>query len=63
LHFPFLLFLRAWMVRADAWQPTAIHLFSAFLLGSVTLCYAWLISLFTESKTYMVRNWIRSLFV
>jgi peptidoglycan/LPS O-acetylase OafA/YrhL len=60
LHFPFLRFLRAWLVQPQRWQPDAVHLLDGFLVGAITLGYAWLISTFTESKTRVVRRWMRS---
>ncbi len=60
LHFPLLLFLRAWLVPPQRWEPDAIHLFGGLLVGTVTLGFAWLVSTFTESKTRVVRQWMRS---
>jgi len=61
LHFPFVLFLRAWIVPTDRWQPRGEHLLTAALAALLTLAYAWCISLVTEKKTGAVRRWIRSL--
>jgi peptidoglycan/LPS O-acetylase OafA/YrhL len=60
LHFPFLLFLRSWLVPAQKWQPDPVHLFYAVIIGAAALCFAWLVSTFTESKTRVVRNWLKS---
>jgi peptidoglycan/LPS O-acetylase OafA/YrhL len=59
LHFPFLLFLRSWLVPARKWQPDLTHLFYAVIAGSAALSFAWLVSAFTESKTRVVRNWLK----
>jgi peptidoglycan/LPS O-acetylase OafA/YrhL len=60
LHFPFLLFLRSWLVPAQKWQPDLIHLFYAVMIGGAALAFAWLVSTFTESKTRVVRNWLKN---
>jgi len=60
LHFPFLLFLRAWLVPPQRWQPDAAHLASGVSIGVATLGFAWLVSLFTENKTRAARQWIRN---
>lgn len=61
LHFPFLLFLRAWLVPPQRWQPDAFHLRDGFLIGMVTLGFAWLISTFTENKTRVARRYMRGI--
>jgi peptidoglycan/LPS O-acetylase OafA/YrhL len=61
LHFPFLLFLRAWLVPPQRWQPDAIHVLGGFLIGMVTLGFAWLVSTFTENKTRVARQWMRGI--
>ena len=61
LHFPFLLFLRAWLVPPERWQPTAAHLAGAGLAGATALVFAWLVSLFTERKTSVARRWVKRL--
>jgi peptidoglycan/LPS O-acetylase OafA/YrhL len=60
LHFPLLLFLRSWLVPGQKWQPDPIHLFYAAIVGSFALSFAWLVSTFTEGKTRVVRNWLKS---
>jgi peptidoglycan/LPS O-acetylase OafA/YrhL len=62
LHFPLLLFLRAWIVPRDRWQPNGAHIIWAILIGAGVLGFAWLVSLFTESKTHVARNWVRRMF-
>ena len=59
LHFPFLLFLRSLLVPVERWQPTRAHLLHAGLAGAGCLLYSWLISLFTEKKTDVVRRRIK----
>jgi len=56
LHFPFLLFLRTSLVPEERWQPTPAHLLEVALIGAGCLIYAWLVSLFTEGKTTVVRR-------
>jgi peptidoglycan/LPS O-acetylase OafA/YrhL len=60
LHFPFLLFLRAWMDPMQRWQPDAAHLSRGVLIGVATLFFAWLVSLSTEDKTRVARQWMRN---
>ena len=60
LHFPLLLFLRAWIVPPQRWQPDAAHLVSGVLIGAATLGFAWFVSTFTESKTRVARQWMRN---
>ncbi len=60
LHFPLLLFLRAWLAPPQRWHPDAPHLALGFAIGVATLGFAWLVSLFTENKTRAVRNWMRN---
>ena len=60
LHFPFLLFLRAWLVPSQRWQPGTIHLLGGLSVGLLTLGFAWLVSTFTESKTGPVRRWMKA---
>lgn len=60
LHFPLLLFLRAWLTPPNRWQPDPTHLCYGVALGVVTLCFAWLVSVFTESKTHVARRWMKN---
>ena len=59
LHFPLLLFLRAWAVPSQRWQPDGVHLLFGSLIGVVVLFFAWSVSLFTENKTRVARDWVR----
>jgi peptidoglycan/LPS O-acetylase OafA/YrhL len=58
LHFPLVLFLRAWLAPPQRWQPDPTHVFYALIVGVVTLIVAWIVSLFTEKKTGAVRAWV-----
>jgi peptidoglycan/LPS O-acetylase OafA/YrhL len=62
LHFPFLLFFRAWLAPVDRWQPTPAHLLYAASIGAGSLLFAWLVSLFTEAKTDVARAQLNRLF-
>jgi hypothetical protein len=60
LHFPLLLLLRAWMVPPQRWQPDVTHLCYGAIVGAVTISFAWLMSIFTENKTRVARQWMRN---
>ena len=59
LHFPFLLFLRSWIVPAERWQPSLTKMLYATLVGFGVLSFAWLVSLCTEDKTRQVRDLVQ----
>lgn len=59
LHFPMLLFARAWIGSPGRWQPDFKHLLYAAIAGAAVLIYAWIVSVFTEAKTPVVRSWIK----
>jgi len=59
LHFPLLLFLRAWIVPPQRWQPDGLHLLYGSLIGALVLGFTWTVALFTENKTRAVRNWVK----
>jgi peptidoglycan/LPS O-acetylase OafA/YrhL len=59
LHFPLVLFLRAWIARPERWQPDGQHLLYGAAVGILALFFAWAVSTFTESKTSVVRQWMR----
>jgi peptidoglycan/LPS O-acetylase OafA/YrhL len=61
LHFPFLLFFRAWLVPPERWQPTLTRLLCAVSVGAGSLLYAWLVSRVTEAKTDVARKWVNHL--
>lgn len=58
LHFPFLLFMKAWIAPSQRWQPTAAHLSDGVVIGAIVLGFAWLVSLLTEKKTRVARKWM-----
>jgi len=60
LHFPLLLFLRAWLVPAKKWQPDTPHIVYCLLIGAAMSGFAWLVSTVTENNTRLVRHWMRS---
>ena len=60
LHFPLLLLLRAWIVPPQRWQPDLTHLGYGAIVGAVTITFAWCVSIFTEHKTRVVRQRMRS---
>jgi len=59
LHFPLLLFLRAWLAPTQRWQPDLSHVSRGALIGAVVLAFAWAVSLVTENQTSVVRNWAK----
>ena len=59
LHFPFLLFLRAWIAPYQKWQPDTLHLASGVAIGVLVLGFAWFVSKATEEKTGVVRQWMK----
>lgn len=59
LHFPLLLFLRAWVAAPQRWQPDVTHLSYGAIIGAVTITFAWFVSTFTENKTGVARHWMR----
>jgi peptidoglycan/LPS O-acetylase OafA/YrhL len=59
LHFPLLLLVRAWLVPVQRWQPDVSHVFRGALVGAAVLTFAWLVSLATENKTHLVREWMK----
>jgi peptidoglycan/LPS O-acetylase OafA/YrhL len=61
LHFPFLLFLRAWLVPAQRWQPDSKHLFCGVGIGVIVLAFSWLVAGVTEFKTREAREAVRKL--
>jgi len=59
LHFPFLLFLRAWFAPEARWQPDAAHLIFGLVIGFTALLFSWLVALRTEYQTGAARNTLR----
>jgi peptidoglycan/LPS O-acetylase OafA/YrhL len=60
LHFPLLLFLRAWLVPAQRWEPDLPHLGYGVVIAVAVLGFAWFVSIFTEGKTRIARQWMRN---
>ncbi len=58
LHFPLLLFLRAFLIENRRWQPDFRHLFFGLLIGGVAILYSLLIARFTEARTAITKHWI-----
>jgi peptidoglycan/LPS O-acetylase OafA/YrhL len=56
LHFPLLLFLRAWLSPRERWQPDAAHLIYGLAIGFTALLFSWLVALGTEYQTGAARN-------
>jgi peptidoglycan/LPS O-acetylase OafA/YrhL len=61
LHFPFLLFLRAWLAPRSRWQPDATHLLCGLGIGTLVLAFSWLVARVTEFKTRQAREGVRKL--
>jgi peptidoglycan/LPS O-acetylase OafA/YrhL len=59
LHFPLLLFLKAWLAASQRWQPDVAHLARGLAIGAGVLAFAWLVSLLTEARTSLARRWMR----
>jgi len=59
LHFPLLLFLRAWIVPPQRWQPDGVHLLYGSMIGVLVIGFAWTVAVFTENNTHVARNWVR----
>jgi peptidoglycan/LPS O-acetylase OafA/YrhL len=60
LHFPLLLFVRAWVAPTQKWQPDPRHLLCGVAAGAAALGYAWLVAFVTEGRTRAVRDWMRA---
>jgi peptidoglycan/LPS O-acetylase OafA/YrhL len=59
LHFPLLLFLRAWLVPGNRWQPDTTHLLYGLGIGTLVLAFSWLVARATEFKTREARESVR----
>ena len=58
VHMPLLVFICASIGRPTRWQPDAWHLLAGAAIGGAALVYAWIISSFTEARTYRVKVWL-----
>jgi peptidoglycan/LPS O-acetylase OafA/YrhL len=59
LHFPMVLFLRAWLAPYRL-RPNFSHFLFVIAIGMAVLVFAWLVSLFTENKTSALRRWMKA---
>lgn len=59
LHFPAVLFLRAWLAPYR-WRPDFWHFVFLIAIGASVLVFAWLVSLLTEDKTSALRRWMKA---
>ncbi len=59
LHFPALLFLRAWLAPYR-WRPDFRHFVFVIAIGAAVLVFAWFVSLFTENQTSALRRWMKA---
>jgi peptidoglycan/LPS O-acetylase OafA/YrhL len=59
LHFPAVLFLRAWLAPYR-WRPDFPHFVFVIAIGAAVLVFAWLVSLLTEGKTSALRRWMKA---
>ncbi len=60
LHFPVVLFLRAWLAPRR-WRPNFPHVVFVIAIGMAVLVFAWFVSLFTENKTSALRHWMKGM--
>ncbi|HET7839981.1 MAG TPA: acyltransferase [Terriglobia bacterium] len=58
LHFPAVLFLRAWLAPYQ-WRPDFRHFAFLIAIGLGVLVFAWSVSLLTENKTSALRRWMK----
>ena len=61
LHFPLLLFLRAWLAPTQRWQPDAISRVAWRSRWHGRTCVRVAVSLVTERRTHVVRNWAKKM--
>lgn len=59
LHFPAVLFLRAWLAPYR-WRPDFCHFVFLIAIGVGVLAFAWLVSLVFENKTSALRRWMKA---
>jgi len=60
LHFPLLLIVRAVLLSSLRWQPDAMYLFLRSGIATGVCVFAFVVSRFTERKTWLVRSWLRN---
>jgi peptidoglycan/LPS O-acetylase OafA/YrhL len=57
-HYPLLVFLAAWFIERERWQPNTGSMFRGFAIFGVTMLYAYGVSRLTEAHTGKVRRWL-----
>ena len=57
-HYPLLVFLAAWFIRRERWQPDMGSMVRGVTLFGATMLYAYGVSKFTEAHTPTVRRWL-----
>jgi peptidoglycan/LPS O-acetylase OafA/YrhL len=60
LHFPLLLFLRGWLCPSARWEPDPIHLTYGLFIGTLVISFCWVVSIFTEGKTTILRDRLKT---
>jgi peptidoglycan/LPS O-acetylase OafA/YrhL len=58
VHTPFLIFLRALLIKGERWPFDLEHLLYGALIFAAVLVYAWLVAELTEKHTNKVRKWL-----
>ena len=56
VHLPALVFISAWLVPRQLWQPDAAHIALVAAIGVCALAYALVIARLTEDRTNLVRS-------
>jgi peptidoglycan/LPS O-acetylase OafA/YrhL len=57
-HYPLLVFLAAWFIHRERWQPSTGSIFKGFAIVGATTLYAYGVSRLTEAHTDKVRRWL-----
>jgi len=63
VHFPFLFLISKTICRSAPWQPSLLYLGIAMVVIVATLFYAYMVSLWTESKTEIVSKMVTGFFM
>lgn len=56
-HYPLLVFIAAWSIRGERWQPDPASIWKGVAIFGGTLLYAYGVSRLTEAHTGDVRRW------
>jgi peptidoglycan/LPS O-acetylase OafA/YrhL len=56
VHLPALVFISAWLVPRQLWQPDAAHIAMVAAIGVCALAYALVVARLTEDRTNLVRS-------